>query len=134
MGQRGESVELQYHDIVRTVSHIDGEDSTSLVERIGLLQAVKDELVSKTAPATGLSIAYTALVARDQRGETAASITGFHCNLRASLAEDAVPAISVGASGRHGAVAVCRRNAGGAPEIPDLWSATHGWTAMTRRS
>ena len=49
-------------------------------------------------------------------------------------AGDAVPAVSAGASGRHGAVAVRRRNAGGAPEISDVRAATHGWTAMTRRS
>ena len=52
---------------------------------------------------------------------------------RGGRAGDAVPAVSAGASSRHGAAADRRRDAGGAPEISDLWSAARV-NAMTRRS
>ncbi|HTW26435.1 MAG TPA: hypothetical protein VME92_04860 [Acetobacteraceae bacterium] len=57
-----------FRRIVKEVADIEaGTSARDDIEAIGLLQAVKDELISKTQPATGLTIAYTALVAGSQR-------------------------------------------------------------------
>jgi hypothetical protein len=44
--------------------------------KLGLLQAIRDELTQLTAPATGLSIAYTSLVTGNERGSDVESMNG----------------------------------------------------------
>ncbi len=66
--------ELTAPEIINAISDIeDHADQQSGIGRIGFLQLVRDALVSLTAPATGLTISYTTLVAGDQRSQSAES-------------------------------------------------------------
>ncbi len=66
--------ELSAPEIIIEVSTIEAQtDQKSGIAHIGFLQLVRDALVSMTAPATGLTISYTTLVAGDQRGRSAES-------------------------------------------------------------
>ena len=69
-------IEYDYPKVVEKLSALDMTDhAQGLLNRLGILQAIKDELVQQTAPATGLSIAYTALVTGRQRGSNAESMS-----------------------------------------------------------
>jgi hypothetical protein len=80
--------DLTYPEVVAHIAHVDPPlaPSATAVEianarteeliKIGLLQAIRDELVQLTAPATGLSIAYTSLVTGNERGSDADSMNG----------------------------------------------------------
>lgn len=60
-------VRLDYATIVQLISQIPPATEPELLTLIGKLQIIRDELTTAVKPATGLSIAYTALVAGDQR-------------------------------------------------------------------
>lgn len=64
--------ELNASEIIDEISYIEKHiDEQSGIASIGFLQLVRDALVSITEPATGLTIAYTTLVAGEQRSESA---------------------------------------------------------------
>ena len=66
--------ELTAPEIIDAISDIEAHaDQQPDIARIGFLQLVRDALVSMTAPATGLTISYTTLVAGDQRSQSAES-------------------------------------------------------------
>jgi hypothetical protein len=66
--------ELTAPEIINAISEIEEHAGQQLgIARIGFLQLVRDALVSLTAPATGLTISYTTLVAGDQRSQSAES-------------------------------------------------------------
>jgi len=67
----------QEHDapeIINAISYVEEHiDEQSGIASIGFLQLVRDALVAMTDPATGLTIAYTTLVAGEERSELAES-------------------------------------------------------------
>ena len=66
--------ELYASEIIDEISDAEARvDQQSGIANIGFLQLVRDALVSMTEPATGLTIAYTTLVAGEQRSQTAES-------------------------------------------------------------
>jgi hypothetical protein len=76
--------ELAAPEIIDAVSKAEAQiDLQSGIDEIGFLQLVRDTLVSMTAPATGLTIAYTTLVAGEQRSQSA-ELSGCETSLAAS--------------------------------------------------
>jgi len=66
--------ELYASEIIDEISDAEARVDQQLgIANIGFLQLVRDALVSMTEPATGLTIAYTTLVAGEQRSQTAES-------------------------------------------------------------
>lgn len=66
------SVEYDYPQIVAAIACYDSSIAVPpQLSQIGLLQAIKDQLIALTAPATGLSIAYTSLIIGNQRHDDA---------------------------------------------------------------
>lgn len=64
-----EAKDRTFDDVVELLAELDeSSDARKDIKKIGLLQAIKDSVISLTTPATGLSIAYTALIVGDQRG------------------------------------------------------------------
>jgi hypothetical protein len=59
---------LVFSQVVNRVAEIEGDPARlSRMEEVGFLQSVRDVLVATTAPASGETIAYTTMVAGDQR-------------------------------------------------------------------
>jgi hypothetical protein len=66
--------ELNASEIIDEISKVENQiDQRSGIANIGFLQLVRDALVSMTEPETGLTIAYTHLVAGEQRSQPAES-------------------------------------------------------------
>jgi len=66
--------ELSAAEIIDEISNVEDRiDEQSGIAPIGFLQLVRDALVAMTAPATGLTISYTRLVAGEQRSQPAES-------------------------------------------------------------
>ena len=82
----GQSVRLDYAAIVQAISQPAPPVEIDLLTLIGKLQVIRDELTNAVKPATGLSIAYTALVAGNQRGTGAQSAYGLAQDAFAGLA------------------------------------------------
>jgi len=66
--------ELAFDRILQEIAT--AEDSPHKLEMIGFLQAVRDALVGMTAPATGLTVAYTTLVTGESRDGNTESAHG----------------------------------------------------------
>jgi hypothetical protein len=68
------SVDLTFDKVLNKLSEIEGDEiHRAALDQIAFLQAVRDALVAMTAPATGLTICYTALVSGGQRSTSVES-------------------------------------------------------------